>query len=263
MNPPLPRSAGRAFLVALAAVTAAFASSGLAAQNDGAPSVFMIGDSTMASYPGTRPVHGWGQELPKFFAPAVAIRNHASSGRSSRSFLAEGRWEKVLQELRPGDFVIIQFGHNDSKPDAERRTEPRGEYRENLLRYIRETRAKGAEPILATSVVRRRWTASGEYLDTLGEYPVVTREVAKAERVPLLDMHALTMQLERELGVDGSKKVHLHLAAGAHPAEPKGLADDTHYSEYGAARVAELAAAELKRIGHPLARWVQLNPKNK
>ena len=103
------------------------------------PTIHLVGDSTMASYPSTRPVHGWGQALPQFFQPTLAIRNHAESGRSSKSFLDSGRWEKVLAALRPGDFVIIQFGHNDAKSqDVARYTEPRGSYRENLVRFVRE-----------------------------------------------------------------------------------------------------------------------------
>lgn len=211
--------------------------------------LYLVGDSTMASYPATRPVHGWGQELPQFLRSGLTVRNHAASGRSSKSYIAEGRWDKVMAELKAGDFVIVQFGHNDSKrEDAARFTEPRGSYRENLLRFIREVRAKSATPILATSVIRRRWDSAGKLVDSLGEYPIVTRELAMNESVILLDLHALTMKLEQEAGPEGSKKLHLHLAAGEHPALPEGLADDTHYSEYGARRVAELAAREIDRV---------------
>lgn len=230
----------------------------VAAEATRVPALFLIGDSTIASYPATRAVHGWGQQLPQFFAPAVAIKNHGASGRSSKSFLAEGRWDKVLQELRAGDYVMIQFGHNDSKPDVARHTLPREGYRENLLRYVRDTRAQGATPILATSVVRRSWNAAGEIVDTLGEYPIVTRELARDEGVPLVDLHALTLQLERELGVEGSKKLHLHLAPQEHPSAPQGMADNTHYSEYGATRVAGLAAGAIKQLDLPLARYVAM-----
>jgi lysophospholipase L1-like esterase len=230
------------------------------AAGDTAPTLHLIGDSTMASYAATRPVHGWGQELGKFFRSELAIDNAATSGRSSKSFLAEGRWDKVLARLHPGDFVIIQFGHNDAKKeDAARYTEPRGSYRENLLRFVHETRAHGATPILATSVARRKWT-DGVLVNTHGEYPVVTREVAAAEHVPLIDLLASTMELERELGVDGSKKLHLHLRPNEHPSQPNGMADDTHYSEYGATRVAALAASAIRRLGVPLSDWVRDQP---
>ena len=205
----------------------------------------MIGDSTMAEK--SRPDHperGWGQLFREFVIPPAKLQNRALNGRSTKSFIAEKHWAQTLDTLQPGDWVIIQFGHNDQKADKpELHTEPAGSYRENLLRFIRETRAKSAHPVLATSVVRRRWDSNGEFIDTLGDYPAATRALAAAEKVPLLELHTLTLRMESEAGIEGSKRFHFP-------------GDDTHYSENGAAATAALAAAEIHRLNLPLAKWI-------
>ena len=210
-----------------------------------APAIYMIGDSTMANK--TRldhPERGWGQLFREFIIPPARLENHALNGRSSKSFVSEKHWAKILDSLHPGDWVIIQFGHNDQKADKpELHTDPTGSYRENLLRFIRETRAKSAHPILATSVVRRRWDSNGEFIDTLGDYPAATRALAVAENVPLLDLHKLTLKMESEAGIEGSKRFHFP-------------GDDTHYSENGARATAALAAEEIHRLNLPLAKWI-------
>lgn len=223
------------------------------------PAVHLIGDSTMADKPvdPPNPEHGWGQAFPRFFREPAMIVNHAQNGRSTKSFIDEGLWDPVVAALRPGDWVIIEFGHNDEKDDAKRHTDPRGGYQENLRRFIRETRAKGAWPVLATPVVRRKWTDAGQLAETHGEYPEALREVARAEGVPLLELNTLTRELETAHGVEGSKKIHLWIPAGAYARKPEGWKDDTHYSAYGADRVAALAVQEILRQQLPLAAWVK------
>ncbi len=205
------------------------------------------------------PETGWGQVLPALLTDAVRVENHAMNGRSTKSFIDEGRWTKVMDALQPGDFVIIQFGHNDEKVgNPAVGTPARGAYQDNLRRFVRETRAQGAEPILATPVARRRWSATGEeVVDSHGDYPAAMRAVATEEKVPLLELTILTMELERAHGFEGSKRLHLFYAGGVYQRWPEAVKDNTHYSEYGAARVAALAVQEMLRLQLPLAAWVR------
>ena len=225
-----------------------------------APRVHLAGDSTMADKPvdPPNPEHGWGQLFPRYFREPSMIVNHAQNGRSTKSFIAEGRWQTLVDALRPGDWAIIQFGHNDQKvEDPVRYAGPDGGFRDNLRRFVREVRAKGAFPILAPAVARRRWNAAGEIVDTHGAYLEAVRVVASDEGVPLLELNRLTTELERGHGVEGSKRLHLWIPAGAYERKPDGYQDDTHYSAYGADRVAALAVQEIIRLGLPLADWLK------
>ena len=214
----------------------------LAAVAPAAPTLHLIGDSTMADKPKqpANPETGWGQALPTLLKAEVGrVVNYAMNGRSTKSFIDEGRWTKVVAALQPGDFVIIQFGHNDEKADKPAvYAAPRGAYQDNLRRFVREARAHGATPLLATPVARRKWNERGELVDTHGDYPAALRAVAAAENVPILELSGLTSELERGHGVEGSKRLHLHYAGGVYARWPEAVKDDTHFSEYGAARVA-------------------------
>lgn len=239
-------------LFALLALAAPFAQA--------APHLHLAGDSTMADKPvdPPNPEHGWGQLLPRFFREPAMIVNHAVNGRSTKSFLDEGRWQKLVDALQPGDWVIIQFGHNDEKSeDPKRYAAPRGAYQDNLRRFVADVRARGANPVLATPVARRKWSDAGELVDTHGDYPDALRAVADAEKVPLLELNRLTAALEAGHGVEGSKRLHLHFPAGAYARKPEGYRDDTHYSAYGAERVAALAVQEILRLQLPLAAELQ------
>ena len=229
-----------------------------AASLSAAPVIHMIGDSTMADKPRLElPERGWGQLFRTIVREPAKVVNHAANGRSTRSFIHEGRWRKVVGSLKTGDWVVIQFGHNDEKVDKPGvGAEARGLYQDNLRKFVRESVSHGAHPVLATSVARRRWNEQGELVPTHGEYPEVVRMVAREEDVPLVDMERLTNELERSMGVEGSKKLHLWFAPGEHPKLPKGLEDDTHYSEFGALRVAKLFAAECQRLHIGIADWV-------
>lgn len=212
--------------------------------------IYMIGDSTMANKknPETNPEHGWGQVLPDYVVSGVKVDNRAVNGRSSRSFIGEGRWDSVLETLQTGDFVFIQFGHNDQKfKSPDRYTNPHVTYRHNLIRFVEETRAKGATPILFSSIVRRNFNEHGTLIDTHGEYPLETRLVALELNVPFIDLQYLTEHLEESYGVEGSKKLHLHFEPGEHTYYKDGKHDDTHLSNLGANEVAKLAVAELKK----------------
>jgi lysophospholipase L1-like esterase len=211
--------------------------------------IYTIGDSTMADKknPEVNPEHGWGQMLPFFFNESVVINNHAVNGRSTRSFIDQGLWNKVYDKLKKGDYVFIQFGHNDQKAnDPNRYTNPHTAYRYNLIRFVMEARQKGAIPVLFSSIVRRNFNEEGTLVDTHGEYPMVTRLVAEALDVPFVDLQYLTEQLEESYGVEGSKKLHLHYEHGDVPYYPEGKNDDTHLSKLGATEVAKLLINELK-----------------
>ena len=216
--------------------------------------IFMVGDSTMAEKdPKTEPERGWGQALQPLFDDTVKVSNHAVNGRSSKSFIDEGRWEIVLSSLQSGDYVIIQFGHNDQKPDEARHTDPPTTYKSNLMKYVMGARAKGAFPILCTSIVRRKFDEKGVLVDTHGEYPDVVRGIAKEQNVPLLDLQLKTMHLLSELGSEKSKSLYLYAPPGAYPDRPAGVEDDTHLNPEGAAAVARMAAEEMKALKLPLA----------
>ncbi|SHI58680.1 rhamnogalacturonan acetylesterase [Pseudozobellia thermophila] len=222
--------------------------------------IYCIGDSTMADKkdPGRNPEYGWAQVLDSFFTEEVLIDNRAVNGRSSKSFMAENRWDSVYHSLKQGDYVFIQFGHNDQKvKDSSRFTNPHTTYRHNLMRFVTETREKGATPILFTSIVRRNFNEYGTLVDTHGEYPVVTRQVAREMEVPLIDLQYLTEVLETSYGPERSKILHLHFKPKEHPYYPEGKEDNTHLSKKGALLVSGLVADELKKLPISLAKYVR------
>lgn len=224
------------------------------------PTLYLIGDSTMSDKkdPEENPEHGWGQVLPELMSSEIKIDNHAVNGRSTRSFIAEGRWERVKDQLEPGDFVFIQFGHNDQKlNDAARYTNPFTQYRSNLEKFVRETRDKGATPVLFSSIVRRNFNEEGVLIDTHGQYPLVVRMVARDLDVPFIDHQLLTEQLEISYGPQDSKQLHLHLEPGEDPYEPRGVSDDTHLSKMGATLVASLALQEIARQDLELKKFIK------
>ena len=253
----LNRCADRVFPLAAVLLALSLGSGLLAAD---APKVHLAGDSTMADKPvdPPNPERGWGQLFPRYFREPAMIVNHAQNGRSTKSFMAEGRWQTLVDALRPGDWAIIQFGHNDQKvEDPTRYAGPDGGFRENLRRFVQEVRAKGATPILAPPVARRRWNDAGQLVETHGAYPDAVRAVAAELDVPLLELNRLTTELEQGHGVEGSKRLHLWIPAGVYERKPDGYQDDTHYSAYGADRVAALAVQEIIRLGLPLAEWLK------
>ena len=217
--------------------------------------IYMIGDSTMADKPlEDNPERGWGQLFPQFFDESVTIDNHARNGRSTRTFLSENRWQPILDKLKPGDYVFIQFGHNDqSKDKVDRYTTPE-DFKANLARFVNETRAKKGSPILYTPIMRRRFDAQGKFYDVHGVYPDLTREVAQQLKVPLIDMHRKSEKLIIAYGAEASKKLFLHIEPGQYKSLPDGKRDDTHFSEFGARKMAELAVEGIRELKLPLAK---------
>lgn len=222
--------------------------------------VYMIGDSTMADRPDpNNPERGWGQLLPQFFDDQIAVHNFAVNGRSTKSFIDEGKWAAVLGKLKPGDYVFIQFGHNDEKSeDTTRYTSPQTTFRRNLERFVTDARSKGATPVLVTPIVRRKWNARGDLEDTHGAYPQAARDVAKSLSVPLIDLQRLTETLVRTAGPEGSKRLYVWLAPGESKMYPEGHQDDTHLSLLGATSVARLAANAIRQTALPLRQHVRV-----
>lgn len=237
--------------------------------------VFMIGDSTMAnkSIMGGKPERGWGHVLGGFFTEDIIVDNHAVNGRSSKSFIDEGRWDKVLSRIKPGDYVVIQFGHNDEKPKADRHTDPGTTFDANLERFVNESRERGAIPILMNAIVRRNFLApcdqpghivasdnqvEGDTLyDTHGAYLDSPRNVAKKLNVPFVDANKITHELVQGLGREESKKLYMWVEPNTVPAVPKGSVDNTHLNVYGARVVAGLLVDAMAEVVPALAPYVR------
>jgi lysophospholipase L1-like esterase len=218
--------------------------------------VYLAGDSTLAGKAlNKRPETGWGENLQQYFDDQkVKVENHAQNGRSTKSFIDEGRWQKIVDALKPGDYVFIQFGHNDQKSeDPKRYGEANGGYRDNLIRFVGDVRAKEANPVLLTPVMRRRFNEKGEFYDTHGDYPDAVRRVAGELKVPLIDMHRKSAALLIKFGEAESKKLFLQLAPNEHPNYPKGVEDNTHFSVFGAEQIARLAVEGMKETKIGLA----------
>ncbi len=242
-----------------------------AAVPDKTTTIFVIGDSTAAQKDLSKGKleRGWGMALQCYFDDNIVVDNHAVNGRSSLSFINEGRWDKVMERIKPGDFVIIQFGHNDEKPGEKRHSDPGSTFDYNLAKYVRETREKGGTPVLMNCVVRRNFVvkpakndddeklrnttfADGgkpvegdSLIDTHGLYRVAPRDVARRMNCHFVDANQITHDLEQGLGREGSKKLHMWYLPGTEPTEPQGKQDNTHYNIYGAHVVARLLADAL------------------
>ncbi|GAA4842505.1 rhamnogalacturonan acetylesterase [Paenibacillus vulneris] len=218
--------------------------------------IYIAGDSTAASYPADQsPMAGWGQMLGELLTQDVEVRNEASCGRSSKSFMDEGRLQPIADTIQPGDYLFIQFGHNDQKADAERHTEPFTTYLDHLLQYIAAARKKGATPILFTSVARRNFNDEGVLVPTHGDYPKAMKKLASEQKVLLVDMEAGTEELYRSLGPEASKDLFVWLEPGKHPNYPDGARDNTHFNERGAREVAKIAVSRLLEV---CPEWVRL-----
>jgi lysophospholipase L1-like esterase len=217
--------------------------------------IHLAGDSTMAEkLPEKRPETGWGEYLAAQFRPGtVAVDNRAKNGRSTRTFIEEGRWQDLLAAARPGDVVLIQFGHNDQSVEKPDRYTPPADYVRHLARFVADVRARRATPILLTPVARRRFDESGRLQPSHGEYPDQVRALAAREGVVLVDMERRSSALLQETGDQASKQLFLWVAPGANANYPEGKEDNTHFSPLGAQRIAREFARALCGADTPLA----------
>jgi lysophospholipase L1-like esterase len=215
--------------------------------------VYLIGDSTMSikqvkAYPET----GWGMPFAAFFDETVTVDNRAQNGRSTKTFLTENRWQPVAQELHEGDYVFIQFGHNDEVPTKGSYT-PEADFTANLKRFITETRSRKGQPVLLTPVARRKFDAAGKIEETHAAYAELVRVVARQTATPFIDLDVRSQALLQEFGPENSKLLFNHLVPGEHPNYPDGREDNTHFSELGARRMAELVLADIRALKLGLA----------
>ncbi|MFT3739895.1 MAG: pectinesterase family protein [Breznakibacter sp.] len=239
-----------------------------------AVTIFMIGDSTMANKNLAKGniERGWGQMLPGYLTEDAVVNNHAVNGRSTLSFINEGRWEQVLSKIHQGDYVFIQFGHNDEKLAEDLHTEPGSTFDANLKRFVNDARDKGGIPVLFNSIVRRNFPPEGatghQYsyekegavlVDTHGEYANAPRRVAKELNVPFIDMNKLTHDLMSGMGTEKSKELFMWVPAGKYGFSPKGRVDNTHLNIYGARITAGIAIDAVVKEVPALAPYVRHN----
>lgn len=212
--------------------------------------LYLAGDSTVtdqgeAGYP----YAGWGQLLPRCFKAGLVVDNRAISGRSSKSFIEEGHLENISTVLRPRDYMFIQFGHNDSKGDEHRHTEPFTTYKEYLLRMITVARKAGAYPVLVTAVHRRRFDPAEAIVDSHGEYLTAMKELAETEQIPLIDLAEKSRKLFEAYGVEGTKDLFMWSYPGEYILHPVGVQDNTHFQILGARLLADLIVEGIREAG--------------
>jgi len=218
--------------------------------NNNGITVYLAGDSTAADYSSSSaPRAGWGQVFNQYFDNTVVVKNEARSGRSSKSFIKEGRLKSILKQIEKGDYLFIQFGHNDEiKEDPNRFTRPYSSYKRNLKQYIDGARAKQAIPVLVTPVERRSFTNQGIALNTHGEYPNAMKELGLEEHVPVIDLTAKSKKLFQELGPEKTKGVFLWLDARKNKNYPEGIQDNIHFQEAGAKKISQLVLEGVQEL---------------
>lgn len=256
-------------LLNLRTILLAFAALVLLSADKDVPTIYIIGDSTAAEKDISKGSieRGWGMVLQGFFDEGVRVENHAINGRSSRSFYTEGRWKNVVEKLKPGDYLVIQFGHNDEKAQLERHTDVGTTFDAHLAQYVIEAKAKGATPILMNPVVRRNFYSKREeqaddellrdskfavekvntdtLVDTHGAYALVAEKVARQYGAVFINANKITHDIEQAAGVEGSRQLHMFFPAGTYDWAPQGRQDNTHYSVEGAHVVASALADAL------------------
>jgi lysophospholipase L1-like esterase len=213
--------------------------------------LYLAGDSTVVDQD-IEPWAAWGQMLPRFLRPGVVVANHAESGETIKSFVAEQRLAKVLSLIQPGDYLFLQFGHNDQKPNAV----PLDEYRKLLVEYIEKARAKGATPVLVTSMNRRTFDDQGKITNSLDGYPDAMRDVASAQHAALIDLNAMSKTLFEAMGPEGATKAFMHYPANAFPNQTQAISDDTHFNKYGAYELARCVALGIRAARLPITKFL-------
>ncbi|ANF95822.1 hypothetical protein AR543_07260 [Paenibacillus bovis] len=233
------------------------ASTGTSA-GQGQPVIYIAGDSTVQTYTDAqRPQAGWGQMIGRYFDQGVTFRNHAISGRSTRTFIEQGRLDAIWREIQPGDYLLIQFGHNDANQAKPDRYTPVADYKRYLHQYIQGARDHGATPILITPMGTRTPDADGHFQISFPEYVAAMKQVASDTATPLLDLSASSVAYYNSIGAEATKQLFLYTAPGQYPAFIAGSADDIHFQEYGADRIARLVADGIRALSLPISTHVQ------
>jgi lysophospholipase L1-like esterase len=215
------------------------------------PVIYLAGDSTVVDQY-YEPWAAWGQMLPRFFLPGVVVANHAESGETSKSFVGERRLAKIMTTMKPGDYLFIQFAHNDMKPGAV----SLDDYKKLLTDYIAQTRAKGATPVLVTAMNRRTFDETGKIKNSLAGYPDATREIAAQQKVALIDLNAMSKTLFDAMGPEGTLKAFMHFPANSFPGQTAAISDDTHFNGYGAYELARCIVHGIREANLPLTKFL-------
>jgi lysophospholipase L1-like esterase len=219
--------------------------------------VWLIGDSTMSiKDPKTYPETGWGMPFVYFFDSTVKVDNRAQNGRSTRTFMEESRWQPVVDAMQEGDYVFVQFGHNDEVKTKKSYTTEEV-FKSNLVKYITDTRSKKANPVLLTPVARRSFDSAGHVTGTHDVYAQIVRDVAKENNVPLIDLDKEGQALYQQWGVERSKLLFNQLAPGEHPNYPQGKEDNTHFNELGARMIAQIVLKNIRSLNLELVERIR------
>jgi lysophospholipase L1-like esterase len=240
------------FLLALFYTTFVFS-------QDKKTTIYLVGDSTMCLYDESRfPQMGWGMPFVNFFDSTVKIDNHAKGGRSTKSFLDEKRWQPIVDSLKAGDYVFIQFGHNDStnsKDHPNRYASPE-DYKKYMGKYISETKAKNANIVLITPVTQRKYDSNGELIKSHNEYCKAVIELGTEYNVPVIDLNTKSHELVEKMGSTFSRNLYMVFEADELPRFPNGFNDNTHFSEFGARKMAELILQEIREQNLELVNYI-------
>ena len=225
------------------------------------PTIYLCGNSTVTDQ-GNEPWASWGQMVPRWFNANVAVANHAESGLTAGSFLAQNRLDKIMTTLKKGDYVICEFGHNDQKEKS-----PGSgawyNFSYNLKKFIDNARGKGATVIFCTPTQRRRFAEDKKTIvETHGDYPAAMEAVARRENVPVIDLHQMTREFFQTLGYEDSKRALVHYPANTYPGQTKPLADNTHFNTYGAYEVAKMVVKGMKDLGLPIVQDIRSDFKD-
>lgn len=226
---------------------------------DNVTTVFLCGNSTVVDQD-NEPWASWGQMIPRFFDDQVAFANYAESGESANTFIGAGRLKKLLTQMKEGDYIFIEFGHNDQKQKGPGKGAYYS-YMTSLKTFIDEALLKGANPVLVTPTQRRSFK-NGKIVDTHENYPEAMKWLAQKENIPLIDLHAMTRTLYEAMGVEASKKAFVHYPANTYPDQPKALEDNTHFNPYGAYQIAKCVIEGIRLLNLPLAKHISADYKS-
>ncbi len=221
---------------------------------DDLPTIFLAGNSTVTDQE-NEPWASWGQMFPRFLKPEIVVANYAESGETLLAFKREKRLQKLLSQMKAGDYLFIEFTHNDQKPGGNH-LDAFTTYKEELKKYIVEARNKGGKPVLVTSMHRRKFDAKGQIINTLDDYPEAMRQTAREENVPLIDLNAMSKQFYEAMGPENSKKAFVHYPANTFPGQDKALADDTHFNPYGAYELAKCIVKAIRESKMELSKYL-------
>ena len=219
------------------------------------PTIFLCGNSTVVDQD-NEPWASWGQMVPRFFTDSICFANYAESGESANTFIGAGRLKKALTQMKPGDYIFMEFGHNDQKQKGPGKGAFYS-FMTSLKTFVDEARARGAQPVLVTPTQRRRFDENGKIENTHLDFPDAVRWLAEKENIPLIDLHAMTRVLYEAMGVEESKHAFVHYPANTYPGQDRPLADNTHFNPYGAYQIAKCVIEGMKKAGLPVVKFLR------